>query len=190
MVPDREGDFTTTRKETVMTTSSKTSKVSRAARITAIVAGIQKHFSGQASLQLGNTSFSPAALIALLQGDITLSNKATASRAQLTTDVEAANQSHQTVDPLLRFINALVISQFGDTEASASILGDFGMSPRKVPVKSAEVKAEAAVKLRATRVARGTTGPKQKAKITGVVPAAPPITGAAVVPAPVVKPTA
>jgi hypothetical protein len=176
--------------ETVMATSSKTSKVSRAARITAIVAGIQKHFLSQASLQLGNTSFSPAALIALLQADISLSNKATASRAQWTTDVDAAKTSHQTVDPLLRFINALVISQFGDTEASASILGDFGMSPRKVPVKSAEVKAEAVVKLRATRVARGTTGPKAKAKITGVVPAAPPTTGGTAVPAPVVKPTA
>lgn len=167
-----------------MATSSKTSKISRAARITAVVAGIQKHFLSQASLQLGNTSFSPAALIALLQADINLSNKATASRAQLTTDVEAAKQSHQTVDPLLRFINALVISQFGDTESSASTLADFGMSPRKVPVKSAAVKAEAVVKLRATREARGTTGPKQRSRIKGVVPANPPSTGGATVAAP------
>jgi hypothetical protein len=173
-----------------MATSSKTSKVSRAARITALVAGIQKHFLSQASLVLGNTSYSPAALIALLQADISLSNKATASRAQWATDLQAANQSHQTVDPLLRFIDALIISQFGDTESSASILADFGKSPRKVPVISAATKAEAAVKMRATRAARGTTGPKAKAKITGVVPAAPPTTGAAAVPAPVVKPTA
>ena len=82
-----------------MATNTKSSKISRAARITAIVAGIQKHFLSQASLQLGNTSFGPAALIALLQADINLSNKATASRAQLSTDVEAAKQSHQTVDP-------------------------------------------------------------------------------------------
>ena len=58
------------------------------------------------------------------------------------------------------------------------------MSPRKVPVKSAEVKAQAVVKLRATRVARGTTGPKARSKVKGVVPAVPPTTGGPVVTSP------
>ncbi|HEY3819504.1 MAG TPA: hypothetical protein VGL81_20180 [Polyangiaceae bacterium] len=164
-------------------TTSKASKADRAARITTVVAGIQKHFLSLATLMLGNTSFSPAALIALLQGDIAASNKATATRSQLTTDVNAAKQSHQTVDPLLRFLRAFVIGQFGDTEASASILGDFDMSPRKPRPTNVDTKALAKVKNAATRVARNTMGPKAKAKVKGVVPAVQP-TGSATVTAP------
>jgi hypothetical protein len=163
-----------------MSTKSKTSKISRAARITTVVAGIQKHFSGMATLMLNNTSINTAAFVSQLQADIALSNKATATRAQLTTDVNAANQSHATVDPLLRFLRALVIGQFGDTDASASILADFAMAPRKTPSTSTATKAQAAAQAKATRVARGTAGPKQKAKIKGVVPAAEPTGSAAV----------
>lgn len=166
-----------------MTTKSKTSKVSRAARITTVVAGIQKHFSGMATLMLNNTSINTAAFVSQLQADIALSNKATATRAQLTTDVNAANQSHATVDPLLRFLRALVIGQFGDTDASASILADFAMSPRKPPSTNVDAKAQAKAQAAATRVARGTKGPKQKAKVKGVVPAAQP-TGSATEAAP------
>jgi len=164
-------------------TASKDSKASRAARITTVVAGIQKHFLGLAALMLGNSSFTPAALISLLQGDIAASNKATATRSQLTTDVAAAKQSHQTVDPLLRFLRAFVIGQFGDTEASASILGDFDMTPRKPRSTDVDAKAQAKAQAKATRVARSTTGPKAKAKVKGVVPAAEP-TGNATVTAP------
>jgi hypothetical protein len=155
-----------------MGTSSHDSKSARASRINAMIAGIQKRFSSHATLQLGNASYSPAALVSLLQADIALSNKATASRAQLTTDVQAAKASHATVDPLLRFLKAFVTGQFGDGESSASILAEFGLSPRKVPVKSAETKAKAVVRSKATRVARGTMGPKARSKVKGVVPPA------------------
>jgi hypothetical protein len=184
MVPGREGDFTTQRIEREVTmTTSKQSKASRAARITTVVAGIQKHFLSLVTMMLGNTSFTPAALITLLQGDIAASNKATATRSQLTTDVDAAKQSHQTVDPLLRFLRAFVIGQFGDTEASASILGDFAMAPRKARSTNVDAKAQAKAQAKATRVARNTMGPKEKAKVKGVVPAAQP-TGNATVTAP------
>ncbi len=171
-----------------MGTSSKTSKSSRASRINAMAAGIQKHFSNLAALQLGNASYTPAALVTLLQSDITLSNKATASRAQLTTDVQAAKASHATVDPLLRFLHAFVVGQFGDGQSSATILADFGLSPRKVPVKSADAKAKAAAQSKATRVARGTLGPKEKSKVKGVVPAEPPTTGGTAAAAPATPP--
>jgi len=149
--------------------SSKASKASRAARLTTVIAGIQKHFLALASLMLGNQAISPAALIALLQADIVASNKATASRLQLTADANAAKQSHQTVDPLLRFLRAFVIGQFGDTEASAAILGDFAISPRKPRSTNVDVKAVAKAKAKATRVARNTLGAKQKAKVKGSV---------------------
>src|SRR5262249_30982685 len=144
--------------------SSRSSKASRAARINAAIAGIQKHFATLALLMLGNESISPADLIALLLGDVVASNEATAARAQLTAAADSAKQSHRRVDPLLRFLRGLVISRFGDSEASAAILADFGLSPRRSRPTSVDVKAVAKAKMLATRKARGTKGPRQKAK--------------------------
>jgi hypothetical protein len=168
MGPGRECVFATVNRRWIVS-SSKASKASRAARINAVISGIQKHFASLASLMLGNKSISPTDLIALLTTDIVASNKATAARAQLATDVEAAKQSHQTVDPLLRFLRAFVIGQFGDTQASADILGDFGMSPRKPRPTNVDAKAVAKAKMQATRAARSTKGSKQKAKVKGSV---------------------
>jgi hypothetical protein len=175
MVPRREGDFTTTAntEEMVMATSSKTSKVSRQARIQKVISGIQKYFLNQTALTLGGVSTPPTDLIKLLQSDIDASNAATATRALLTTDVQAERNSHQKVDPVLRFIKSFVMGQFGDTSDSAHKLEDFGYSPRKPRVTKVQVKAVAADKARATRVVRHTMGPKQKAKVKGTVAVAP-----------------
>jgi len=164
-----------------MGTSNKSSKVSRQARIQKVIAGIQKHFLNlnQTALMLGGVSYPPTDVTKLLQADIDASNRATATRAQLTSDVKAERDSHHTVDPLLRFIRSYVVGLHGDTENAATVLADFGFSPRKVPTKSAEVKAEAAGKMRATRAARMTMGARQKAKVKGVVAPQPSTDGAA-----------
>jgi len=60
---------------------------------------------------------------------------------------------------------------------------DFGYA-KKPPLKpTVDVKAEAKVKAKATRTARGTKGPKAKLKITGQVPATTVAAPAAVTPA-------
>jgi len=68
-----------------------------------------------------------------------------------------------------------------DSVPRTQTLADYGLKPPKAKTpQTSEQKAKAAAKLRATRIARGTTSKKQKAKIHGVVtattgtPAAPP----------------
>ena len=153
--------------------TSKQSKVTRQARINAAISGIQKHFLNQTALTLGSVSYPPADLIKSFQADIAASNVATASRSQLATDVKAELDSHQKVDPLLRFLKSFVMGHFGDTQNAASTLADFGYTPHKPRSTNVDVKAAAAGKMRATRVARHTMGPKQKAKVKGTIATAP-----------------
>ena len=153
--------------------TSKQSKVTRQAGINKVISGIQKYFLNQTALTLGGVSYPPADLIKSFQADIAASNVATASRSQLTTDVKAERDSHQKVDPLLRFLKSFVMGQFGDTQNAASKLADFGYTPHKPRSTNVEVKAVAADKMRATRAARSTMGSKQKAKVKGTIAAAP-----------------
>ena len=50
------------------------------------------------------------------------------------------------------------------------VLSEFGMTPRKRAKSTVATKLEAIAKSAATRVARHTAGPKQKANIHGEVP--------------------
>lgn len=59
---------------------------------------------------------------------------------------------------------------------SPQTLAGFGLSPRKSTKKTLDTKVTAVAKTVATRKARGTTGPKAKAKIKGAAPAASPTT--------------
>ena len=80
--------------------------------------------------------------------------------------------------PTIQALKDLLLAQFGN---ASQTLADFGLSPRKerAPM-TVEQKAAAAAKRKATRAARGTTGPKAKLAIKGTVPApvetAPPVT--------------
>ena len=103
--------------------------------------------------------------------------------AQKTADdaMTALRKLQITNGPTILALKDLLLAQFG---AASQTLADFGLSPRKVraPMTVAQ-KAAAAAKRKATRAARGTTGPKAKLAIKGTVPApvetAPPVTAAA-----------
>jgi hypothetical protein len=166
----------------VIMSQAKTSKSARQNRITKVITGLETYFAN-AQLTLGGVVYAIANLTKLLQGDIDASSATALSRAQLSAAVKAEHDSHQKVDPLLRFIKSFVIAQFGDSEDAAPKLAAFGYTPRKARSKDVKVKAEAADKALATRKARNTVGPKVKAKIKGTPPNGAPATGPA-------KPTA
>ncbi len=157
---------------------AKTSKSSRQVRITKVIAGLEACFAN-AQLTLGGVIYATADLIKLLQGDIDASSATALPRAQLTAAVKAEHDSHQKVDPLLRFIKSFVIAQFGDSEDAAPKLVAFGYTPRKARPKNVAVKAEAAAKAKATRTARNTVGPKAKSRIKGTPPNGAPANGPA-----------
>ena len=157
--------------------TSNTTKVTRQARIGQVISGIQKNLSQMPAITLSGTSYTPATLIATLQKGIDTSKTSVNSKAKWIADVQVERNTYAELGPVLRYIKAFVTAQFGDTQSSAQKLEDFGLSPRKARSKNVAVKADAATKGRATRVARATKGKKQKAKIKGTPVAAPPAGG-------------
>jgi hypothetical protein len=92
--------------------------------------------------------------------------KVITARAVYLKAVEEAKLADETIKPMIQPIKGYVMNTFGErSDAAAS----FGFSPRKSTKTTVEVRAEAAVKLRATRAARGTMGSRQKASVHGHV---------------------
>jgi hypothetical protein len=88
------------------------------------------------------------------------------ARAAYLKAVDEARLAEQAVKPLIQPIKGYVMNVFGErSDAAAS----FGFSPRKSTKTTVEVRAEAALKVRATRAARGTMGSRQKAGVHGHV---------------------
>jgi hypothetical protein len=95
----------------------------------------------------------------------------------------AAEQDlHDSTVSTLASLRSFVMLKFGSN--AIATLADFGFQPRKRTVPTVDTKAAAAEKSLATRAARHTMGPKQKAKIKGTVAViAPATTPAATAPA-------
>ncbi|HEY1957225.1 MAG TPA: hypothetical protein VGH28_16515 [Polyangiaceae bacterium] len=88
------------------------------------------------------------------------------SRARYIAAVAAQREAEAKVKPLIQPIKGFVQNTFG---AQSEISASFGFSPRKTGHVDAEKRAEAVLKLRATRAARGTKGSRQKAAIHGSI---------------------
>jgi hypothetical protein len=162
------------------TTTIKQSKVTRAARIQAVVAGLKQFFGTWQKLTIGAKDYTLADLLALLQSAITADQATAADRDKLTADAEAARTTYLTVDPILRLVKMFVVSQLSDDPNAAEKLGVFMYTPRKAPTPTAAQKASAAAKAKATRAAH-------KAALTApAAAAAPPATAT---PAPAAAPT-
>jgi len=89
-----------------------------------------------------------------------------AARAAYLQAVARANAAEVTLRTLIQPIKSFVQHTFGERSHEAAA---FGFEPRKPRRVSVEVRCEAVEKLRATRVARGTLGPRQRARIHGHV---------------------
>ena len=145
--------------------SAKTpNKVTRLARITAAITGIQQFFGAMQAIVLGGKSYSPSDLVALLQQVAAAITQSSNQKAAWLASVQVERNQIAAIGPVLRYLKAFAITQFGDTQDAAQKLDVLGFAPRKVPVKTAEVKAAAAEKATTTRTSRGTTGKKSKAQ--------------------------
>jgi hypothetical protein len=136
------------------------------AQVQAIIAGTTKHFP-TGSFTIGNTTYTSASLVTVLQG---LANAMTARNAAEAgaKDAVAAEHTAQTqVGPILAAYRRLVVAAFAN---ATQTLADFGVTPPKARTPlTTEQKAARAAKAAATRIARGTTSKKQKLAIKGNV---------------------
>jgi hypothetical protein len=146
-------------------TTTKPSKAQALAQVQALIAGTEKN-TPNGTFTLASTTYTAASLIQLLQG---LENALTALDAAQATakDAKSAFDAEQAkVGPVLRAYRKQLYTTYGN----AAQLADYGLTPHKARTPpTAEQRAAAVQKLRATRKARGTTSKKQKAAIHGTV---------------------
>ena len=150
---------------------SKVSKTTRADKIRKVKAGLQKYYPGT-NLVLGGTTYSPAELQVFLQADVDANDASTVARAKWLGAVTAARATDATALPVLTAIEHAVQAQYAGSATQSTVMADFGYASPNRKVLTAAEKSAAAAKARATRAARHTMGSRQKAKVTGVVPAA------------------
>jgi hypothetical protein len=151
----------------ILVTGSSAANLSKAE--TTIIAHLPSVL-GKALIPINGKTMTGTQIVALLQGHLDAIATLDHLRAQTKTAVQGERTERATVKAAVVCIRNYIALAFGEQSTQFTSLG---FVPRKQAVKSAEVKAQAVKKLRATREARHTMGSVQKSKIFGTVPAAP-----------------
>ncbi len=151
-----------------MTTIKAKGKGTRATSAGQLIAGIRKRFL-QAPDSPAPAFVTADAAVGELQQ--LLGNRAATTAAQATArdKVQAEGEAMPALVAFMNAIEAFIRLTFSNDTAA---LADFGLQPRKRPApQTAEQKAVAAAKRKATREARGTTSAKAKQAIKGNITA-------------------
>jgi len=137
------------------------------------MAGIDKHLAGEPSIPLGGSTETPTAVKQSLQNMVTAADATQVARGEWIDASQAEKGLRDETIVTLSALKSFVLLKFGDKDTST--LADFGFTARKQAQTSVDTKATAVEKSLATRAARHTMGPRQKAKVKGTVaPAAAP----------------
>ncbi|HEX8794009.1 MAG TPA: hypothetical protein VF765_23870 [Polyangiaceae bacterium] len=133
-----------------------------------LLAGTRKRFPNVSqTLTLDGAPVTVDAVTKELQGFLDDHAAVAAAKATLKAKVAAEDTGLAALNALVKAFIAFLRVNFG---SDAEALADFGLAPPKAPAPlTAEQKAVAAEKRKATRAARGTKSPKQKRAIHGNV---------------------
>jgi hypothetical protein len=154
--------------KTVM--STKQNKTVLRDRVRKLIAGTQKRFSNAQPLLFGNATYTGPQIIAQLTSLLDALAAVDVAKAAATTALKKLADTKASVGPLIKSFVAYLFGTFGD---AADPLADFGLLPRKVHKLKVVEKAQVVAKVRATRIARHTAGPRQKKAVKGSVPTPP-----------------
>jgi hypothetical protein len=147
-----------------------------------IIQGIRQDLGTWSVVPVGSGQlFTPEELAALYQSHSDAVSRILKAKAEWLAAISDFAALDQRVATVTRNLRNVVIGAFGEDEV---ILAHFGFAPTKKPQMTQEAKAAAIKKRVATRRARNTMGAKAKKKITGTVPATPPVEIGAPAPAP------
>ena|ERR1700722_15822612 len=148
--------------------SIKTTYTQRISNDTKLLAGVQTNqASFPPSVVLLGKSYTQADLVNLLQTRLKTANLALTAHAALSAAVQADRSQMAATDPVVSAFRQWLQVTNGN---APSVLSGYGLAPKKTPgQRDPETLVVAAVKARATRVARGTKGKKAKSKILGNV---------------------
>jgi hypothetical protein len=147
----------------------------------AMIAGIQKIFAQNATLTFGSQTMTPAALVAIFQGRITVGQAVVQAETARTTAVKADRDERASTAKTVNAFRRFVLATFTE---SPDTLATFNLTVPKTASTTVAVKAQAQAKSKATRAARkpATSAPEPT---TGNASTPAPVTAA-----PAAKPTA
>ncbi len=168
--------------ETVMNTN----RTNQIAADQTLADGLTKNAGILGTFGFGGKQLKPADVVLVLQGRIAAQQAATAAKAGLNAAATTLDNELTNTRALIKAVKQALRALFVD---DITTLATFGLAPNKVTIPKPATKVAAATKAKATRVARGTKGPKARLAIT--VPAiAEPATqpAAPATPAPATKP--
>jgi hypothetical protein len=144
--------------------SNKTKGTAQAQQL---LAGFQKHLASVTSLTLGSVVYTPAQITAAL--DLLVNLRQAVEAAEAATKAKLATEDAQ-APALFSLMAALVQYVKVAYSGSPDVLADFGLEPKKARTPmTAEQKAAANAKRRATREARGITTQAERMAKTGNV---------------------
>jgi hypothetical protein len=141
-------------------------KAMTAAQYQALISGIQLHLTAGTITVAGQTFTGPQA-VSFLQGLLTPAVGTSTAKAAYHEAVLASRTAEAQNGAVAREMRDEIAIMYSN---SPTMLAFFGLVPRKTPKPlSAEARAAANAKAKATRAARGTKGSVEKAAITGNV---------------------
>jgi hypothetical protein len=158
--------------------TSKQSRITVTATNKQLETGLDKHFPNGTFGLLGK-KWKTVDLVATLEKEDTLIAAASNARGAYLAATSAARAQTTQNNQLRIELKAVLIGMLGATNAAE--LADFGITVRPRKQRSGAISVAAAQKATATRLARGTRGPKARLAIHGVV---------ATMPAPAAQPVA
>ena len=145
-------------------------KSERQARDRKILAGIRRYLAKK-TVTLNGTPYASRELEALVQGELDALDEIDAAHAKFRAAVTKHALVQADLKPVLAAMKSYVALRFGDTSQA---FADFGFTPRRTGRRTVDVKAQAVEKLRATRAAQNTPGPRERVHVpVAVSPSAP-----------------
>ena len=140
----------------------------RVAADQAMIHGVLKFLAQFATLPVEGKNMTPTDIVNVFQARINAAANAQTAEAARATAVTADRDERATTAGTVAAVRRIVLGMFNKNPDTLAVFGLKGLKTRKPKVA---VKAAAVAKNKATRVARGTVGPKKKLAIKGTVPA-------------------
>lgn len=145
------------------TGKTRPNKSKRIERNTNIAAALRAQFPS-ATLPIRGVAMRSTALAKAFDHATRAEQEVVLARAAYLKAVQACREANAAITPLIEPIRSFVVNTTGEQSAIAAA---FGFAPRRVGKMTAEQRSLAVEKSLATRAARHTMGPRQKAAIHG-----------------------
>jgi hypothetical protein len=145
----------------------RSSKTMQAAMDQKFIAGFTKYFGKKTKLSVDAREYTSDQITATVQGRVDQQADVETKRGQYVQAVAAAKATSASTKQIYDDAKQAVLYKYASNPA---VLSEFGLTPKKKPrVPDVATKQAAILQAQATRTARHTMGPRQKAKIKGVV---------------------